>query len=74
MKSLLTLIGIFLLGYLSGRHSGWVNAHITVAQECEKLGAFFVGSRVYICSEWRDTDNTKPPEGINQTTSTRTQP
>lgn len=27
----------------------WVTAHSVVAQECEKLGAFYVGTKVYDC-------------------------
>jgi len=27
----------------------WVAAHSTVATECEKLGAFYVGQKVYEC-------------------------
>ena len=29
--------------------AGWVMAHIAVAQECEKLGGFYVGTNVYEC-------------------------
>jgi hypothetical protein len=29
----------------------WESAHKTVATECEKLGAFYVGTKVYQCSE-----------------------
>lgn len=28
---------------------GWIVAHNTVASECNKLGAFYVGSMVYEC-------------------------
>ena len=28
---------------------GWASAHGTVSQECEKLGAFYVGKTVYEC-------------------------
>ena len=28
---------------------GWASAHNTVATECEKLGAFYVGKTVYEC-------------------------
>lgn len=30
---------------------GWVMAHETVAKECERLGGFFVGSKVYRCTK-----------------------
>lgn len=29
--------------------SGWVFAHFAVANECEKLGGFYVGETVYEC-------------------------
>lgn len=29
--------------------SGWIFAHNTVATECEKLNAFYVGNKVYHC-------------------------
>ncbi len=38
-----------LIGLLAGLMFGWQAAHITVAAECEKLGGFFVGSKVYEC-------------------------
>lgn len=28
---------------------GWASGHGTVATECEKLGAFYVGNTVYEC-------------------------
>jgi hypothetical protein len=30
---------------------GWIMAHHTIATECQKLGAFYVGSTVYECKE-----------------------
>lgn len=35
------------IGYLVG----WASAHRTVAQECTKLGSFYVGKRVFKCTE-----------------------
>lgn len=35
------------IGYLIG----WTSAHHTVADECTKLGAFYVGKRVFKCNE-----------------------
>lgn len=29
---------------------GWVFAHSTIATECQRLNAFYVGSTVYTCS------------------------
>jgi hypothetical protein len=28
---------------------GYYEAHITIAKECDKLGAFYVGNTVYEC-------------------------
>ena len=38
-----------LIAFLLGKSYGWVEAHKTVAQECERLGKFFVGKKVYSC-------------------------
>lgn len=29
----------------------WATAHTVVAKECERLGAFYVGAKVYDCKE-----------------------
>lgn len=29
---------------------GWTEAHVMVAKECERLGSFFVGKKVYHCN------------------------
>ena len=42
---MLLLICVFVVGLVWG----WVAAHRTVAAECEKLGSFFVGKRVFRC-------------------------
>lgn len=39
-STIVLLVGVLL---------GWVYAHYTVATECERLGAFYVGSKVYEC-------------------------
>lgn len=31
--------------------AGWIWAHLTVASECEKLGKFYVGSKVFHCTK-----------------------
>ncbi len=41
---------VFLVAFLIGRSSGWTSAHYTVATECERLGSFYVGKDVYVCS------------------------
>lgn len=30
---------------------GWLLAHSTVATECERLGSFYVGQKVFDCKE-----------------------
>lgn len=45
-----------LIGLLVGYGAGWRAAHITVATECERLGAFFVGERVYECTLKRNAE------------------
>ena len=34
---------------------GWFDAHSTVARECERLGSFYVGDVVYVCSPKEQT-------------------
>ena len=43
-----------LIGCLIGYFFGWVNAHLTVADECNKLGAFYVNKTVYHCVKKED--------------------
>lgn len=50
MKELFIAI-VFLL---IGRFIGWNSAHITVAKECEVLGKFYVGDRVFHCTRITD--------------------
>lgn len=38
-----------LTGILFGLVMGWVIAHSTVATECTRLGAFYVGDTTYKC-------------------------
>lgn len=39
-----------LLAFVAGVAFGWGWAHQTVAAECERLGGFFVGQKVYRCA------------------------
>lgn len=39
------------LGLIVGHCNGWVTAHHTVAEECERLGSFYVGSRTFECTK-----------------------
>ena len=40
---------IALIAFLSGEWYGWVQSHHVVATECERLGKFYVGKKVYSC-------------------------
>lgn len=31
--------------------AGWLFAHWSIADECKRLGGFYVGESVYICTE-----------------------
>ncbi|MOA51709.1 hypothetical protein D3C78_1748900 [compost metagenome] len=46
MKELFIALVCLLIGY----RLGWQVAHVTVATECERLGAFFVGKTTYKCT------------------------
>jgi hypothetical protein len=45
-----------LIGLLIGKFIGWNSAHHTIAQECRKLGGFFVGKSVFKCTELKDPE------------------
>lgn len=45
-----------LLGIIVGAWLGWNTAHVTVAAECERLGGFFVGKKVFKCVEVKNGD------------------
>ncbi|MDD2722197.1 MAG: hypothetical protein PHH47_12915 [Gallionella sp.] len=47
MKIILALC----VGFLIGRWVGWISAHQMVANECHKLGGFFVGDSIFKCVE-----------------------
>lgn len=44
-----------IIGLFIGNFVGWVRAHSMVAEECELLGRFFVGKKVYYCTSIADT-------------------
>lgn len=46
-----SIVALLLAGAWLGYWVGWINAHHTVADECRKLGAFYVGKRVFKCTE-----------------------
>lgn len=41
--------GIVIFVIVIATFIGWVYAHQTVAKECERLGAFYVGDKTYEC-------------------------
>lgn len=41
----------YVMGFSSGHRKGWIEAHLTVADECEKLGKFYVGKKVFTCTK-----------------------
>ena len=43
------LLFVVLVAFLVGKSYGWYEAHYTIAQECERLGKFYVGTTVYEC-------------------------
>jgi len=48
--AVLTVVG-YVMGFSSGHRKGWVDAHLTVADECKKLGKFYVGKEVFTCTK-----------------------
>ena len=40
-------IAAVLIAYIAG----WLRAHRTIAQECKKLGKFYVGKEVFECTK-----------------------
>lgn len=46
MSKLLACIALLFIGHWLG----WVRAHYMVKSECEKLGRFFVGDTVFVCT------------------------
>jgi hypothetical protein len=44
MRELIYFISLMAMYFL-----GWAVAHNTVAKECERLGAFYVGTKTYKC-------------------------
>lgn len=44
-------VTILFFGILIGWLGGWLHAHYTVAEECERLGSFYVGERTFTCTK-----------------------
>lgn len=49
--------GWIILALIVGVAIGWVGAHQTVATECQKLGSFYVGKKVYRCTAVEDRND-----------------
>ena len=47
--SISAIILVQVLAFLAGKWYGWVDAHHAIAKECERLGKFYVGKKVYSC-------------------------
>lgn len=39
---------------LAGCLVGWLYAHFTIATECKRLGGFYVGKTVFVCTEIKE--------------------
>lgn len=46
---LLGFLFCLLIAAMVGYFYGWVKAHLTVAEECKKLGKFYVRNEVFEC-------------------------
>lgn len=44
-------VSVAVIYILTGLLIGWIYAHMTIADECKKLEAFYVGNTVFICKE-----------------------
>ena len=44
------ILGCVISGWI-GYTVAWIKAHNTVSTECTKLGSFYVGDRVFKCTE-----------------------
>ena len=54
LDKMLMLIAGMWIGYMVGQNNGWISAHNEVARECERLGSFYVVSKVFKCVEVQD--------------------
>jgi len=47
----INFIASLILGLAIGLFVGWVIAHNVIATECQKLLGFYVGEKIYFCTE-----------------------
>jgi len=45
-----------LIGLIAGKYIGWNAAHHCVAEECRRLGSFYVGKSIFKCIEIKDPE------------------
>ncbi|MRA45303.1 hypothetical protein [Acinetobacter pittii] len=58
-------MGKFLLGFIIAWALCHRYSHIMIANECERLGGFFVGEKTYLCNQIIDHSQDKStPEAI----------
>ncbi|HBO3027804.1 TPA: hypothetical protein L4Q98_005837 [Pseudomonas aeruginosa] len=51
------LFSLWMLVFMAiGWLGGWIHAHYTVAEECRKLGKFYVGKTVFECKAITEED------------------
>lgn len=50
------ITGFTVICILVGYWIGWVHAHHTVADECERLGGFYVGKKTFKCQKMEPRD------------------
>jgi Na+(H+)/acetate symporter ActP len=43
-----------ILAALAGCLVGWLYAHYAIATECRKIGKFYVGNSVFVCTEIKE--------------------
>jgi hypothetical protein len=51
MATFLCCVLVALVAFLIGRFVGWVSAHSAIADECRKVGAFYVGNWIFKVGE-----------------------
>lgn len=49
----------YIFGLVLGFAAGWVFAHDNVSRKCRKLGGFYVGNRVFVCTEKTKQNDTE---------------
>lgn len=50
-------VGVGIMVFLIGYAFGWGRAHSVIAEECRRLGGFYVGRSVFRCTEIKEEDH-----------------